>query len=502
MKKTFFVIFTLFTLQFFSQNVALTYSVSSASGVSQDLFNLPLGNSLFYAYYSQGLVLQKNDLNGVPVLIKKFPSSNISLRNMISNNGFLYLIGTSATGGTNSVSIPTIFIVDTINFNLQYTTTYNFSFPNIAWVNINDAKFLNSGNILMVGSINSYSTSSTVAWAMEVNPNANGIVVNTNTLTVGTSTANSFNSFSEISNSSIIFSGNYSNPYGFLAKASRSGGILTFNTLYETSIGGGVINSFSNPKKLLISTYLNGGSDFIMKVDTNLSLLSSISQAGIIRIGGNFYGSNQIKVANNKLYRLNSSKVLDILDTSLVSVSTKSYTSVDPMFFNSLNFNNSNVFMLGSTMYDIFALVKTDLSGSISCSNTLPFTNSVMQTNGGSTPFNSGVLLATQNSTSPSSQTATIIYTVTCGNITSLKENEDSGNQLLTFFNNEIIIKSNLAVETVDLFDLTGKLIRHFSYSNNETELKIKLTDFSTGMYILKTKDNSSAEHIHKLLVN
>ena len=118
----------------------------------------------------------------------------------------------------------------------------------------------------MVGSINSYSTSSTVAWAMEVNPNANGIVVNTNTLTVGTSTANSFNSFSEISNSSIIFSGNYSNPYGFLAKASRSGGILTFNTLYETSIGGGVINSFSNPKKLLISTYLNGGSDFILKV--------------------------------------------------------------------------------------------------------------------------------------------------------------------------------------------------------------------------------------------
>lgn len=498
MKKLLCIISALFTLHASSQ-IAVTYSASQA--VSQEALNIPLGNSLFYVYQSQGLTFQKNNLNGQPVLIKKFPNAAITVKHLLSKNGLLYVIGTSATGGPSSANIPALFVVDTMNFTLQLSTSYNLTFPNIAWVDINDAKFLNSNNIIMAGSIHSYSVNNTVAWAMEINPTANGMVINTNTLTVGTSTANAFHSFTEISNSSIIFSGSYANPYGFLAKATRSAGNLTFNSLYQTSVGGGILNSFSNPKKIIINNYLNNGSDAIIKLDTNLALLSTISQNGIIRIGSNFFTPHRIKVANNMLYRVEG-KVLDILDTGLISVATRSYNVINPMSFNNINITNSNVYMLGYTMYDVLGLVKTDLQGNLSCSNAIPYTNSIFQTNGGQTTFNANTILTSQNSAAPISQSATIVYTVTCGSITSLNDNLIKNNHVISYLDGDCFVKSNSSIQSTELYDVTGKLIKQLHYLNNEQEIKINLKDITSGIYLLKVIGTDKAESIYKTLVH
>lgn len=502
MKKLLSIISFLLALQCsYSQNIAVTYT-APFPGVSQDVLNLPLGNNLFYVYNSQGLTFQKNNLNGTPTLIKKYQSASMSLSHLISKNGFLYAIGKKTNGASQSADVPYIFIVDTANFNMQYSSLYDLTFPNIAWVNIYDAKFLNSGNILMAGSINSYSTSNTIAWAMEINPNTNGTVVNTNTLSIGTSTTNYITSFAEISNSTIMFSGYGSNAGGFLAKATRSAGNLTFNSVYQTSVGGGVLNSFGNPKKILINQFINGGSDAIIKLDTNLALLSMISQSGIARIGANYYGTNLIKVENNKLYRLNNNKTLDIIDTSLTSIATRTMTVSNPMLMNSLNITNSNVYMLGSTLYDIFALVKTDLQGNLSCSNSIPYTNSIFQTNGGTTAFNSGSILAPLSYPAATSQTSSVTYSLTCGTITSIKSYTNNEKNIIRYLNGDYIINANTPIQSIELFDLTGKLIKQLNYLNNENEIKISLKDITSGIYLLKIIGTDKAENIYKILVN
>lgn len=470
---------------------AKTYGVSNITPGGILVKSIIYGNSLFSVYNEAGLglMVQKNDLNGVPVLKRAingvFPSPSTSFY-LNTSGGNLYISGSK----TASAVAAFVIKIDTATCNYIYSNQYTL--PTLNMFRVYDSKILNNGELLLAGSATN-SGSMTVEYGILMTVmTTSGSAMVTRTVTVNSSTNTVIGSITQISNSSVLFVAN-TNGVPNICKAIGISGNFSVVSAYAGIPGALKISAFGNAKKFLAMN-----STHIYKVDTNMALMIS-PQPGV-----NLAGSATPYYLDNKIYRLYGGTKVDIIDTGFVLIGSNNYTSAITstlQYAQGIIKNNNNLFInySASSTSDNFCLLKTALNGTMNCSTTETNNPVSSPINGGSVTITSGFDNPMSIPTSPNSPTMTVTYTNSCLN-TGVEEVFNKNKIKTIYTEGYYILTSDKNFSTFQLIDLTGRMIRNEKMSGNNDRITIQMNTLPDGIYIARIMDVDQNEYTIKLI--
>lgn len=486
-----------------------TYTVP-VLGTSKIVSSIIYGNSLYYVYSSGGsFAIQKNDLNGITLLTKVYNLPIYSNAGIFlnSNNGAIYISGDKAATATNQET-PFLAKIDTSNLSFIFCKEYLFLNNKVA--RLFQTKFLNNGTIMMCGGV----IPSTYYYGLAVNVDAaNGNVIYTNTLVVGAPTASfavgpptCFTSFAEISNSTILFSGYTDYLGGFISSAMQTATSVVTNSVFLCTSGGSKLIVSSNPSKVVA----HQNSKFF-KIDTSLSILNSTPPGSDLTYSVN--GASRTFYDNGKVYVLNNSIDLDIYDDSFVHLSGNSYPFIAAGYSNTAQMNiggtgnvlvnNSNLFITSAVSQDNnkFYMLKTSLTGTMPCYVAKPVSRASVSHASSPSVFASGPITYTVNSLSFTGITSPVSFVTNVCTPTEIKEYTQSNAIKISLTDNGYSISSIETINSYDLYDITGRVIKTEVFTDPVTEIKINLSQFYHGIYVARIVDSDKKEHKIKLVL-
>jgi hypothetical protein len=497
MKKLLLSLFALCAIAASAQPGTLAQDYSLTAMVPGGIYvkSIVYGNSIFYVYPENGpvgLTIQKNDLNGVPVTKKSITGFLPTGQNAFHLNvaqGKLFISGNR----TQSVSVNAFNIrVDTATCDPDFIKEYTV--PGFSYININDARITMDNLLVLAGT--AYNTGTVnpqkgfvlgTALALNCDPVYNA------TLAIAGSTYNTINSICEISNSSFVYSAQ-SGTNTFLGRMFKTPFNCSFDPqTYQISVGGGKINTISNPRKFVLHN-----STTIFKLDTNLTLLTNP------QVGGGMGSALNTFCAGNKIYRVSSVAKMEIMDTTFAGIAN-SYSTIVPVgasFASAVSRNANNVFITYSewSTTAVFHTIKTSTLGTMNCSNQVSVTSS--PTTMIATVMNNFATSVTVNSSTISfaSPTTAISYTTICPFMVGVNENTE--NIVVRLRSNDAVYSLTIAqnISTIQVFDLNGRMILNNNYEGNLNSVEIDLRKLEHSVYIGRITDVDGKELKVKLL--
>lgn len=472
-----------------------TISTPDANGIWP--ISIVYGNSLFMVLKEMnGVTITKMDLDGVPIHKRTF-IIDFSPQEIIVKNGYLFISGIKGIGFSSSS--PFLLKVDTFNFNIDFIKEYPIT--NFNRSRIQKTKFLSDGNILMVGAVSDYSNSnlSSPRYGLFLGINSSdGSVIYSSTLCVNNTTSNFISSFTEISNSSIIFTGSTQGG-GFIGRALKTASSLSVNSTYWIDYGlNASIESTSNPKKLILMAYGNC-INTVFKIDTALHLISGTSNGLNL---GTPYGHKTF-YDKEKIYYASPANYISIYDTSLTLITSNSYPFISGLNssynINNINSNNTNIFSFFSDQqsYSNFYLLKTNLNGQMNCSVVRP---------DGSTPLNlysipktfiSGVQSVSFNTLSSGTATGSVLYSTICSNV-DVKSNSLNQSTFEIYPNptneNFTIILDNYYTNNdlnISITNSIGKIVHANEITFYNDKILVATNNLPQGVYLITLKNKN-----------
>lgn len=500
----FFLFIIILSFRFYSQTFTnhTTYTLGIPNaGNNLVIGSVISGNSLFnlYKVYNSNfhMVFQKSNLNGTPILIKSYPL-NFHTYKLDVSNGYLYVTGDMPGNLQNSV--PYIAKIDTSNLNLislkQIEVNTNLN------TFVKDSKLTNNGNLLLSGVtwINGFPFGLFLGYDSKIDSVAYSQTLSVNggsTFVAGAT---------EISNSSVLFTGHDYNNQLFIGKATKTNSTFSVNSTYYSNCGLDYIDHIPGTHSAL--TYQM---DRVFKIDTSLSLLNTAIGRDLNPFL-NYSGHVRMYFIENKLYRLGNFYEMDVFDTTLATISNISYPFTANTFSSPsqvdignsafLAKKNSNLYISFSPLhaFNWFYLFKTDLLGNMYCSNSLTRDDKIdVSNNSSSVAFNFGPQLFNLVNVNVSPTNVSVSYTDGCqGTLTNLKDLEID-NLNVSFDGQKYIIKASKAISEICIYDVSGKLIEKEVIKEANSAL-INLTDRSRGIYVCIAKLSDNSFHHFKLI--
>jgi hypothetical protein len=513
MKNVFVLFFFVVCFELHAQNTS--YKIYNTPVNSNNIIpaSLTYGNSHFNAFSvinGNGLNIQKNDLEGVPLTARNY---SVSVWNDYLHinvySGFIYLTGIKRGSAGAGSQIPFIAKIDTFDLSMVYLK----EFP----IGINDnsriwqSRMLKNGDILMCGE---YESGNDLFGLIIGVGTSSGNILYTNTLSVAGAINNFVGSVEEISNSTVIFTG-ASAGMAFIGLAYKTPSGFSVSAVHNISHPG-KIDQTSNHRKLLLHH-----NTALFKLDTNLSLLSS-TPAGL-QLPGVSNSNVRTYFIDDRVYRLANFIEMDIYDTALVNLAYNSYSvlavtysavnQVDIGYGGHITKHGANLFINSAVSQTVnrFYLLKTDLTGYLDCSERVnsQFGTAIFTSSG--TFFSKGVPAYTTNTDGAVSNTLNIsVSTSSClgtststpTNTTALGQNNSIAGRILIWQDGaQYQLFDKNGIKEIWLFDLSGKILFH-SHSHEAMEnVTIDLSDLQTGMYILSVADSFTSLYRQKFIL-
>jgi hypothetical protein len=473
--------------------LARTYTCNPSGWGIAYIKSITLGNSLFNVYYyGAGINVQKCDLNGVPLTVKNytFPITTSISFFLNSYAGNLYISGSSNNG--SGIGEHYIMKIDTAQCNQLYFSTYRT--PNTYNAFTNDAKILNDGVLVMVGSVNTTTAgnSPAVGHIIGINTAGTSSSAYSHTLSVGSNTYNTIKSITQISNSSLIFSAIISPTGGvtYYGKAIKTLTSISIPSVYTGVSNGESVFSEVGGKRFLVATTSNASNTQFFKIDTSLS--AGVQHPGITIAPNTNYSSFNYK--DSRIFMHSPGYSLRIIDSSLSVLASKSYTAIAQFFTLGTAFakNNTNVFfysIMGPTSGNSFQLIKTDLLGNMNCASSINSTTTVASTTISSTSHASGnIAFNVFNTFTLPVTTVTIPHGAVCINTGINSIGAKTNYRLNNYGEGKYQIITDIAVKKLQVFDLTGKIILTKDLSDKE-QVDIDLGSSPQGIYLTQLED-------------
>lgn len=484
-----------------------SYTLSNQVSSGMHPISFVYGNSLYIALKeTNGVTITKMNFDGVPIQKRTF-TVDFSPQEINALNGYLFISGINAVGFTHSN--PFLLKIDTANFNIDFIREYPVA--NFSRSTVQKTKFLSNGNILMVGAVsNSFNPSGpTPRYGLFLGINSNdGSVIYTSTLNVNNSTSNFMYSFTEISNSSIIFVGS-NQEGGFIGRAIKTANSLSVNSTYWIDYGLiASIESTSNPKKLALIAYGNC-LNAVFKIDTALNLISGTSPG--LNLGVSF--GEKTFYNKDKIYYSSSANYLSIYDTSLTFITSNSYPFISGLntsyHINNIALNNTNIFTFFSDQvsYSNFYLLKTNLNGQMNCS--VHHTNNSTPLNLYSIPktFTSGLQPVGSNTLSSATSSGSVLYSTICSNVdvklNSINQSAfeiypNPANDSYTIILNEYY---NDDVFNISITNSIGEIVQVNEQTFNNHKIIVSTDNLPQGVYLVTLKNNNGIAMCKRLII-
>jgi hypothetical protein len=505
MKKLFFYLSVFICTLSHAQTATLakTYSVSFSPG------GIPInatvyGNRLFTVYSDpMGITIQKNDLNGTPVLTKAYQNLGLSgngLPIINSYNGKIYFTGNrSISSGTSTIQVPYVAQIDTATLNFDFLAFYPSSLP-YTRTEVNDAKIMNNGYLMIGGYVTNFGAPSpTYGFLLSVNLSANASPISSQTLSINNGTFTTINSLVENSNGTLLYSANSTNG-ACVGKALKSNSTLFFSSAHFTGFNLHSLAKYGNPKRFLFYT-----NDKVYKIDTNLASLPNFTSS----IGYSLTPANATTFLNNKLYRFTSNTIMQVVDTTFNSANATSYDyaattpSLPSLYIPSGTIcgNTNNVFMhfAQNQSSSSFFMIKATANGQLNCATVVsasisPFTF----LNGTTIPFNSGPYTTAQQNISPTGSIVTVQHNTSCS-ILGINAQRLSETMVIKTIDKGIyILENEQFISRIALFDVSGRLVKTIDTDINTTSAVLNLSELPLGLYVVKFV-SSEGEGVIKL---
>jgi hypothetical protein len=450
---------------------------------------LTYGGGLYFCYVEdstmfgggkQGLVLQKNDLNGNLIWKRTYrlnPTQPPSPAKIVAMGSNLFI------GGTY-LSNAFLLKVDSTAGNIGYFNIYP-PFGSIGSIQIKDIAVLNNTEIVAVGNGNG-SPSGVYMYVLRALASTGAVV------TAGTNSLNDQRPLGVCcyNNSIYIVGSNASFP--FLAKLRVNGsGYTSVGT--RNYNGGLTIASYweriaASSGSLTILGAVNNSTfrNLFVKLDTN-AVSSSAPVIGRISPGTNVIFQNFVLNGNNTVVSGIYSGMYGVLtmDNSFNNVACNTYSTFGNMT-QIQHYNNNTYFTIstGNTGSNI-KLMKGDNLGVTVCSsptspilNFQTITSSVIAT---SLSSNTSYSVAV-----PITYTSPITPTTTCLSTDVKTYNDSKTNlKLLSGSGQFEIVSEDSYIYEIDVFDLTGKLILTESDLKQDS-YKVDLNPSVKGLYFIK----------------
>lgn len=496
MKKILLSFLSIISLSALSQTATLarTYSLTNMVPAGITVKSIVYGNSLFYVYSEggpTGLTVQKNNLDGVPSLKRSIQglvpqASNAFFVN--ATQGKLYISGHRTTSTTVQ---PFIVRIDTALCIPDFIKDYNVT--GYTMVRINDAEITSDSNLVLAGSAsNTGSMSIERAFVLGTKLSTNCSPVYSNTMTVMANSVTSINSIKEISAATLLYSAQ-SGTATYLGRISKTANSLTFPSgSYSISIGGGSIDTYSNLKKVLVHN-----SNSILKVDTNLTLISGSQSAAIVSNAlYSFY-------LDNKIYRPSNVAKMEIIDTNFTGISN-TYSTIVPAgasFASAVTKNANNVFITYSEWATTaaFHTIKTNTLGTMNCSSQLSVNITPTTVTGSIINIVSSSVVTTPTAVALVSSVTAVSHTLLCSTV-GMGENSDQFIARLRSNEGVYNVVTSQNIANIQVFDINGRLILNQKYDGNSNMAEIDLRKFEHSVYIGRILDVDGREMKVKLL--
>jgi hypothetical protein len=490
MNKFFTAVFLFSFSWLTAQNSTLTrtYTIPGALGGGGDRNRtLVHGNSLYYITDGMGgMVIYKNNLDGIPVLTKSITAgySNVFFN---ARNSNLYISGSAFTP---TATVPFLINLDTASLNIIYSVEYSVS--NYNSIPINDCIITSDNRMIMVGKATTHlAFADEYGVILNINLGANGSLAGTSTLSIANSTNTVIQSVTEISNSSLIFSA-YSSGTPFIGKAVRSSAFYTTNSAYTYALSSDVkVAAFSNPKK-----FLAFDQNKVFKIDTNLAL-NNIPHPGVT--------SSQpasTKYIDNKVYRIIGSS-LQIMDSSLIPTAINSYSTVLPFgsfYLPAISKSSANLFLVHSLNQtnNAFYMIKTDLAGQMNCSSVQTSTSSLTASNGGQASALTGSIASNFGFVNHSTGPINITHQVGCFSVGLAEKNPEPKKIRISASEGIYGISTDQAFKSAAIRDISGKCI--YRKSDIANEFSANLKECPPGVYLIEIYFEDGTTRFAKLL--
>lgn len=455
---------------------AKTYTTQAASTGSMAVSAVVYGNSLFNIYSSanMGLTIQKNDLDGIPVLTKEFVG--FSPTNVFTNlsGGYMYLAGTiTSLQGTTTIESPFVCKIDTANCAPLFFNLYSVN--NSSFTPIYDCRIHDDQNQMYLAGRTSTALTNAPQYGYVLNINLqNGGTVNASyTMAVSTSTTNYISSICPISNSSLLFGAGT-----IIGKIIGTPSSMIFGSAYASNTGSGKIFRSSNSKKMIVS-----GLQQVYKVDTNLTLINSANNKTLI------YGNTvESFFFNDHLYRFDAGNWrLNICDTSLATITSAEYFPIaNSQFQLGTGFarNATNLFFTQApnSSTNKFFNLRTDLAGLMACSTPTSVNSLSIAVNGSSVALSSGTVNTTKSVYPASLATRAVPYAITCSN--TFVKNQPSPVSVSRSGQNTYLINSDAGINSYSVFDVQCRELVRSNFPNKN--YYIDLSEFTNGVYLIQ----------------
>lgn len=510
--KTLFTILLLSVSAFLaSQSLTIqrVYNTGSVTAGGININTVAYGNRLF-TIHSEGVSVsaQKSDFDGVPVLKRHYSGISgfqVSQKIILNTwNGMICITACrTVINGTTTATWPFLMLIDTVNLNPMITLDYPVAGFNS--IRINDAIVLNNGYLLMAGrAANTGTNAVQYGFFQQVNLSANGNTAGTATLSVAQSTMGEVSSLSQISGSSVIYAFNVSTGVTtshYLGKLQRTNSSIAVLSAYNvggtTDIG---VTAYGNPKRVL---FYNGNA--ACKVDTNLSLLVAPSPP----VTGVQFSANTslLKALNGKIYRtIPANKQMDVADTTLLTVTSTSYPFGSPasQFGKALTrnaFGSPFVYFSEGQTTANFYMIKPQPNGQSICAST--FTATLTPFNLSAIPDNPffGSVPATFVFQNPIAQPAQVQHTLSCFTSgLSSPENAEEKPKVTRIEDGQYNIGLESGIKQLQIYDVNGRIVFNEVYADTLQEIKVDVSPYTSGIYILRVQSDSGKASTLKLI--
>jgi hypothetical protein len=484
-------LFLAVSIQCRSQNQT-TYRTYTLSSINFDNIESTIYGNRLYNVGAGGssLLVEKNDLNGNPLLTRSIPlQANADIK-VNASNGFLYL---NATSSGSIGYIPFIIKLDTANFNIVYYKQIDLNSGGNTF--ISGSKIMSNGNLMLFGysAYSSTSTPTTKGFITAVDVTT-GNVLYTTTVTVP---GPPFNFYiwngTEISNSTLLFCASSSNGNTYIGKAVKSALSISVTSLYSTNASVQMIDRIPGSSKVMSYDGVTTS-----RLDTNLSLLSTAS----VKQFSNSAGFRPF-FSQNKVYRIGADTTMTIVDSALNVVGHNSYPTTVSSFTSSgvgsISYRTSfcksanNLFIVyRPPIYPgRFSLLKTTLNGVIGCSNSLPLESlsAVTVTNVASAVSQGSITAGMSATATPTPVTENVTFTDLCFSTTAdIKSIIPAGELKVLYMYDRYVLNSAKTLKSIEVLDLSGKKVRTMVFSAGETQASIDMNDLAKGLFIAQVE--------------
>jgi hypothetical protein len=501
MKKLFTLFILLTCLHGKTQTLHKVWNLNYCNAGDCNMNTLTYGGSLYFCYVedslmfsgAQGLVLQKNDLNGNLIWKRTYrlnptqPPTPVKILALGSN---LYIGGTYLNSAF-------ILKVDSTAGNINYFNTYP-PFGSIAGIQIKDIAVLNNTEIVAVG--NGLGNPSGVYMYVLRALASTGAVV-----TAGTNSLNDQRPVGVCCYNNSIYIVGANSSFPFLAKLRINGGGYTSvgTRMYN---GGLTISSYweriaASSGSLTILGAVNNSTfrNLFVKLDTNATSSSS-PIIGRISPGTNVMFHNFVLNGNNAVVSgiYNNMYGVLTLDNNLNTLACNTYSTFG--FMTQIQYHNNNTYFTistGNTGSNV-KLMKGDNFGVTVCSSTLNpgLTFQTMTSTVITTSLSSNT---TYTVLSPITYTSPITPTTTCLSTGIRILDNETNTKLLSGIGQFEIVSEDSYINEISVFDLTGKLILNDPDLKQES-YKVDLNSSAKGLYFIKVRLNNGQAKVFKVV--